>query len=127
MAKVKLGQKPKTFKRAVSFPMLDGTTGQIEMTFRYRTRSEFGAFIDQMLAQAGRQKAVNVDEFSMHELMAKTAGANADYVMAVAEGWDLEDEFCSANVEQLSDEVPAAVLSIMDAYKSAITEGRLGN
>jgi len=127
MAKITLGQKPKAFKRQVSFPMLDGTTGQIEMTFRYRTRSEFGTFIDEMLADAGREKTPNPDDFSMHDLMSKTAEANADYVIKVAEGWDLQDEFTRANVVQLSDEVPAAVLSIMEAYKTAITEGRLGN
>ena len=127
MAKIKLGQKPKNFKRTVTFPMIDGTTGVIQMNFRYRTRSEFGAFIDEMLAEAGREKPANLDEFSMRDLMARTAGANANYVMSVAEGWDLEDEFSRANVEQLSDEVPAAVLNIMEAYKAAITEGRLGN
>lgn len=125
MAKIKLGQKPKSFKRLVSFPMLDGTTGQIEMSYVYRTRKEFGVFIDKMLEDAGRTKSS--EDFSMEELMAKTADANAEYVMSVADGWNLDEEFSRANVEVLSDEVPAAVLAIMEAYRAAITEGRLGN
>lgn len=39
MAKIKLGARPKNFTRTVSFPMLDGSTGKIEVTYKYRTRS----------------------------------------------------------------------------------------
>lgn len=127
MASIKLGARPKTFKRVVTFPMIDGTTGSIEVVYKYRTRKEFGEFIDGIMAAAGEQKAADDAPFSMAALMEKTAGANADYVLQVAEGWNLDEPLNHATVEQLSDEIPAAVSAIMETYRIAVTEGRLGN
>ena len=47
--KIKLGSRPKSFTRIVKFPMLEGGEGSIECTFKYRTRSEFGVFIDALV------------------------------------------------------------------------------
>lgn len=127
MAKIQLGKCPTSFKKPVTFPMLDGTTGVIEITYRYRTRKEFGLFIDKMMTAAGKVKQPDPEKFSMAELMAKTAGANADYILQVITGWDLDAELTDKNVQQLADELPAAATAIMDAYRVAITEGRLGN
>ena len=52
MTKIVLGKRPDTFKRAVSFPMLDGSTGKITVDYVYRTKSEFGMFIDDLLEKA---------------------------------------------------------------------------
>jgi hypothetical protein len=125
MAKIKLGSRPKSFSKVVKFPMLDGSTGAINVTFKYRTRTEFGEFIDALLA--GAEKSPEGAEFSMEELMHKAAGSNADYLLQVIEAWDLDEDLNRANLQQLSDEVPAAVVAIMDIYRSACTEGRLGN
>lgn len=125
MAKIKLGQRPKTFKRLVSFPLVDSTTGQIEMVFKYKTRSEFGAFIDELLDDAGKDRSDG--SVSMKELMERTADSNASYILQVAEGWNLDEEFNRANIQQLSDEIPAATAAIMEAYRLAISEGRQGN
>lgn len=130
MAKIKLGARPKSFKRIVKFPMLEGGEGSIEVTYKYRTRKEFGAFIDEWrdAAVAEGEKPVDPDaKFSLSDLYAKTAGSNAEYVLKIAEGWNLDEDFTAANVQQLADEVPAAVAAIMEAYQAAITEGRLGN
>lgn len=127
MAKITLGKRPTTFKKNVSFPMLDGTTGTIEVSYVYRTRKEFGIFIDELMAAAGEAKKPDDEKFSMAELMEKTAGSNADYVLKVIKGWNLDEELTHDNVQQLADELPAAVNSIMETYRIAVTEGRLGN
>ena len=127
MAKITLGKRPKSFKKTVSFPMLDGSTGTIECNYRYRTRKEFGLFIDGILEAAGQTVKPDDEKFSMAALMEKTSGSNADYVMQVLDGWNLDEELTHGNVEQLSDELPAAVTAIMETYRLAITEGRLGN
>lgn len=126
MAKITLGKRPANFKRLVSFTMLDGSVGNIEVTFKYRTRSEFGAFIDSMLEAAGKTPSAEGD-FKMKELMSKTVEANADYLLQVVEGWNLEYEFGRDTAQQLCDEVPAAANAIMESYRAAIIEGRLGN
>jgi hypothetical protein len=47
--------------------------------------------------------------------------------MRVIDGWNLDEDLTRENVQQLADELPAAVNAIMETYRSAITEGRLGN
>lgn len=130
MATIRLGDRPKNFKKVVTFPMLDGSEGSIEVTYKYRTRKEFGSFIDSLLEAVKIKPAPDADgnsTFSMQELMERTAGSNADYIMQVAEGWNLDVEFSAAAVQQLSDELPAAAIAVMDAYRAAITEGRVKN
>lgn len=129
-SKIKLGSRPKSFKRIVKFPMLEGGEGAIECTYKYRTRSEFGLFIDNMMAvaeAAGAKREASAEKFSMTDLMERTAGQNAAYIMDVLDGWNLDEELNLVNVQQLADELPAAALAIMEAYRTAITEGRLGN
>lgn len=125
-SKIKLGSRPESFKHTVTFPMLDGTEGSIEVEYVYRTRKEFGAFVDEVFASAKEERPADED-FSWQALMEKTSGANADYVMRAVKGWNLDEPFTRENVQQLADELPGAVTAIMDAYRTAITHGRLGN
>lgn len=127
MAKIKLGNTPKNFKKTVVFPMLDGGKGSIEITYKYRTRKEFGVFIDALMDAAGETKRTEDEKFSMADLMEKTAGSNADYVLQVVEAWNLDEDLTHDNVQQLSDELPAAINAVMETYRIAVTEGRLGN
>ena len=125
--KIKLGARPKSFVRVVTFPMLEGGTGSIECTFRYRTRSEFGVFIDKLMEAAGANAQSEGEKFSMAELMEKTAGQNAKYIMDVLDGWNLDEDLSQANLQQLADELPGAAAAIMETYRTACVEGRLGN
>lgn len=140
MAKIVLGKRPTSFKKTVNFPMLDGSIASIEVTYRYRTRTEFGDFLD---AWAKKRKERAAEEVAAAEqkhadgmgpllesgaLERAFVEAGADYIMEIAEGWNVDDtEFCVANVRQLADEIPAAAKAITDTYRLAITEGRLGN
>jgi len=126
MAKIKLGQRPANFRHIVTFPMLDGSKGSIEMVYRYRTRKEFGQFVDEIFAAAKEDRPED-GQFSMAELMEKTAGSNAAYIMQAAEGWNLDEDFTLDNVQQLADELPAAATAIMESYRGAVLEGKLGN
>ena len=130
MAKVVLGKRPKNFKAKVQFPMLEGEEGVIEVSYIYRTKTEFGALIDSLLDDAG-VKPAGIDEesqnFSLEEAMRRTKDTNADYLMKVMDGWNLDEPFGRDTVAQLCDEVPAAAMAIMNQYRAAITEGRLGN
>jgi hypothetical protein len=126
MSKIKLGQRPQNFKHTVKFPMLDGSEGSIEISYIYRTRSEFGKFIDEVFAESKEERPED-DDFSWTKLMEKTGTANAGYVMRAVDGWNLDVPFTIEHVQQLADELPAAVTAIMDTYRNAITQGRLGN
>lgn len=136
MTTITLGTRPKSFKRVVHFPMLDGTPGSLEVSYKYRTRSEFGAFVDGIVSKAQAEQAQaeqsgktpqTLDDLSMTRIMTKTAQANAAYLLDVLDGWGLDVPLNAENVGILTDQYPAATMAIMEAYRAAITEGRLGN
>lgn len=146
MAKIKLGARPANFKRTVKVAMHDGSVGDIPVLYRYRTLTEFGAFIDEWAKNAQdqidahnasldakRAEALARDEvfaepvLTNEEVRKQQTEANADYLLRILDGWELDVEFSAAAVTQLCDELPAAVAQIINGYRLAITEGRLGN
>lgn len=128
MAKIILGNKPKNFKRTVTFPMLDGSEGSIEVLFKYRTKREFGAFIDEAKKSAGVRIAdKSSDDISWEEVHSLGIEANADHLVGIVDGWNLDVDVDRDSLEQLADELPAAANAILEDYRKAIVEGRLGN
>lgn len=127
MAKIKLGSTPKAFKRTITVDMLDGTKGSIDVDFKYRTRTEFGAFLDAIFKDAGVKATDEGEKVAIADLMAKTRDTNADYLLQVLEGWNLEDDLNKDSLQQLCDEFPGVANSIMETYRSAVTEGRAKN
>jgi hypothetical protein len=127
MAKIILGQTPKSFKRNVTVDMLDGTKGSIECLFKYRTRIEFGKFLDGIFSEAGVKPTDTDEKVVIADVMEKTRDTNSDYLIQVLDGWNLDDELNKPNLQQLCDEFPGVANSIMETYRVAVTEGRLGN
>ncbi len=129
MAKIKLGARPKNFNATVNVKLLDGTDGAIEMKFKYRTRTEFGAFLDEIHAENGVSPAASDEDTATLLKRAYETGVDrhAGQVMRVAEGWNLDEDFSLENIKSLCDELPGVAFAIMEAYRVAITEGRLGN
>jgi hypothetical protein len=131
MAKIKLGARPKTFTHSITVPMPEGGTASVQMLYRYRTRSEFGGFVDNLISAAGTPAPADQTDqavaFSLRQALEATRDTNADYILAIAEGWNLDEEFNRANLVQLCDELPGAAMAIIEQYRAALTEGRLGN
>lgn len=130
MAKIQLGKRPKNFPKTITVPMPEGGDGTVKMSYIYRTRSEFGAFVDGLFNSAGVTPASQADEdvkFSLQEALEKTRDTNADYILQIADGWNLDVDFNRANVAQLCDELPGAAMEIINTYRQATTEGKLGN
>lgn len=122
----KLGARPKTFRRPVTFDLIEGGSSTIVCTFKYRTRTEFGAFVDQAFGK-GTAEALRDEKFTFARMLDRETEQSADYLLEVLDGWDLDDELSATNTQRLADEYPGAVLAIMEKYRLAITEGRLGN
>ena len=127
MSKVILGARPKNFAAVVTVTMLDGTTGTIPVSFKYRTKKEFGEFVDAMMKDAGQEITTTGEEFSMARLQSLTVEKNADYLLEALDGWGLDKDFNREHLVQLCDELPAAAVAIMNRYREAVTQGRLGN
>ena len=136
MAKITLGKKPKNFKKTISVQMLDGTTGTVECVFKYRTKKEYGEFIDGITEAArAAEKAketpkaedAEAKHFSLSEYLDNSVDAGADYILQILEGWNLDVELSKQSLEDLGNEFPGATAAIIDTYRTAVLEGRLGN
>lgn len=138
--KIILGKRPKSFKRTVTFPMPGEEAGSIEVVFKYRTRLEVAQLDDELQAkikadaeaevsrmkEAIEKKQV-ITEPTQAEITARQNAYNVEYLMKTVEGWNLDIPFDREAVEQLVDELPAAVGAIASDYRLALREGRLGN
>jgi hypothetical protein len=81
MAKIVLGSRPKNFKSLVTIPMLEGGEGTIEVSYIYRTRTEFGKLIDGLMDDAKvvpTSEAAEDQAFSLEDALNKTKETNAD-------------------------------------------------
>lgn len=130
MAKVVLGKRPQSFKRTITVDLLEGGKGTVEIEYIYRTRTEFGVFVDELLSDAGVKPTGSSEDdvkFSLEAALKKARDANADYILKVAKDWNLDVDFSRESVAQLCDELPGVAQQIIEVYRAAITEGRLGN
>lgn len=130
MSKITLGSRPKNFKKTLQVPLHEGESGSIEVSYVYRTRKEFGAFVDELLAAVPAAAAAVADEgqkYSLAAVLSKNVDTQADYIMRIVDGWNLDVPFSRANVLKLCDELPGASEAIIDSYRNAVSEGRLGN
>ena len=150
MAKIVLGKRPQSFKRPVTFTMVDGDIGELTLTFKYRTKREFAALIDELSQPAAQAEPAQDAQLSIEgvpqpealpepaaeppvkipqlsEFMAVTIESQADYILKIAEAWDLDAPFDREHVIAFCDEQPGGALAVMSKYREAITEGRLGN
>lgn len=140
MAKIILGKRPKSFKRTISFAMPGEDAGSIEVTFKYRSRTEFASFLDDMQSAAkgesdkevarmrdAASKGEAVADVTQADIVARQNDFNTRYLLGALEGWNLDIPFDKESVAQLVDELPAAVTAIMSDYRASLADGRLGN
>ena len=130
MAKIKLGARPKSFARVVKFSDVDGTALTAPVTYKYRTRKEYGAWHDSLpeYPQLEAEKdAEGKTVYRAESVIEKRSEWNANHIMQILESWGLDEEFSAANVKQMCDEMPACAAAIIQEYQAAIVEGHLGN
>lgn len=140
MAKIILGKRPTTFMRTVKFNQVDGAPATIDVTFKYRTRKEFGVFADEIVAamkaeiEADMEKlralvaaSQPIPELSQGDIIDRDLVRDVKYLAGCVDAWNLDVELSDATIQQLADEVPAAIGAICIAYREASVEGRLGN
>lgn len=127
---IKLGKRPPHLEATVTFPMPDPDTGKLGTgslvcRFKYRTQTEFGAWLDAKAQAHGLDAPAVTNNADLYHRVCENT---ADSLLDVLIGWDLPDQpLTPGTAMQLIDELPAAGLAILSAYREAITEGRLGN
>ena len=105
MAKTKFSLTPKpTFQATVAIPVPGEGTSDVVFTFKGRTREQMRSFHD------------DVKELD-----------NADLILFVASGWDLDDAFDKDSLVRLTENYLGATSAIFDTYLKELTQARLGN
>lgn len=104
MAKMKLTLAPlPDFKLPVKFVLPDGNEQKIVFTVKHKRASE------------------------IQELYQKEGIKDPEFIMNIAVGWDLEEEFNEENAQLLVDYYPGAALALMSSYLSALAGQRVKN
>jgi hypothetical protein len=103
MAKLTLTSSP-TFKSNVLIPVPGKKPVPVEFSFKGRTKDEFKAFLDGI----GDRE-------------------DADVILDIASGWELDDAFGKESVELLLQNYIGAARVIIEKYIGELTAARLGN
>lgn len=105
MAKTKfsLSTAP-TFKAKVMIPVPGKAAEPVEFTFKGRTREQFKDFIENLKDRE-----------------------DAEVIMDIASGWELDDAFDKDNIETLCENYLGAARAVIEKYLSELTQARLGN
>ena len=127
MAKLILGKTPATFKPFnVKFTLPDGEEDQILVTFKYKTRSQFAAFLNELFAESGEVR--NSDEkVDFEKLFEKGGDKTVSHLSKIIHDWDFSEKPTPENLRQLHDQAPAAASAMTAAFSGACSEGKLGN
>ena len=110
---------------AVKFTDPSGGEASIKTVFKYRTRKEFAALLNEVFGTSDKAEGEQIDFVALTE---KDIGKAADRLLDCLMSWDVEGfALNKANLMQLADECPAAITAMWTSYRIACTEGRLGN
>lgn len=128
MAKVILGKRPEAFTTKVEIPMLDGSTDEVKFEFHTRSRTEHAATMDAHREEVQEKtKVKSGDKFSLEGFVGVHVDADADLILKLAKGWDLDDSFTKENVVRFINDFGGASQRTVEACRLAINEGIVKN
>lgn len=125
MAKFKLIQKP-TFKATVLIQRAGYNAEKVEFEFKYLDRTALAELYtgwNERHAELGKQ----VGDMDLKAFTTAQIDLQADQLLDVVVGWDIEEKFTPENVRILVNSINSAPKAVLNAYGEAFSEARLGN
>lgn len=125
--KIKPGNRPKTFKEIiVNVTLPDGEPGILPVTFKYKTKKEFGAWQDALLGKEKLDKPK--EEFSWEKFYQEAGDRTAEVLLEVIDAWGLDVELSKTSLLEIEADCGAGIFpAMLEAFGKACREGRLGN
>lgn len=120
------GARPETLSAPVKFKSVTGVDVDIVCQFKYRDRVEFAAFWDEV-SDIKLPELNDGEKVSFERIADQGLDSNATRTLKFLTDWPLDIPVSKANLIRMFREEPAAPAAFWDAYRSACTEGRLGN
>lgn len=128
MSKLVLGKTPANFKPFnVKFTLPDGQEDQINVTYKYKTRSQYAAFLNDLFVESGEEKPDAEEKVDFEKLFAKGGEKTVAHLSKIITDWDFAEKPTAETFRQLHDQAPGAAVALTAAFQAACTEGRLGN
>ena len=122
MAKFKVGERPATITKNVTWKALDGSNASLGVTLNLYSRSEYA----RIAQEAGFGDKLE-DGASVSDIISAVDDRLVQVLLKAIKSWDLEDDVSEKNLRRLADEYPAGAQAIWDAFRVACAEGKLGN
>lgn len=124
MARFSLKMDP-TFKAKVGLYVPGKGEEKVEFEFKGRTRTELAALSKEMADAA--ENAPDLSGMSAEEATQISIEREAGMLMAIAVGWELDDDFNEENVKRLLQKCPMATDAVMKRYLQEVSQAKLGN
>lgn len=102
-----------TFKASVMVPIHGGSSAEIEVTFKHRTRDEFKEFTESLKSATTDDGAEGIKD--------------VDVIMDIASGWNLDEPFDAVNVEKMVQRYMGSAQAIIQVYYEELTGARTKN
>ncbi|MCM2362475.1 phage tail assembly chaperone [Pseudomonas sp. SR18] len=125
MAKFKLIQKP-TFKATVLIQRAGYNAEKVEFEFQYLDRTALAELYTGW-NERHNELSKQVGDMDLKAFTAAQIALQADQLMDVVVGWDIEEKFTPENVRILVNSINSAPKAVLSAYADAFSEARLGN
>ena len=143
-----------SFPLTIPLQRLDGVPLQLTVTFAAHGKRAWSKIKDEFYAQLRADAAARVaaedtpavtiehldgttetvdaiteadDTHTLAGRVGKAIANDAQLVLQIAKGWDLEDPFTTESLEDLEDQFGGALTAMVNAYDRAIYQGQLGN
>lgn len=136
-----LGSQAITFPLPIAVKSLDGSEATVTFTCRALRKSAWAKAKDahhqaalKVAAGKAEERPTNSEELityldtnGVHSVVTQGLQTDAALILQFATDWDLADAFGPEKLQELEDEFGGTFRKVLEAYDTAIFQGRLGN
>jgi len=113
------------FEVTVSIPTPDGKPLRIPFTFRYRDRVDTAKLFDTFRERA--EATPDETDAALAAIVTDALESDAEMLIDIASDWGIDLEWNRDNARKFCRRYAGAARAVLSEYRTALTQGRLGN